>query len=243
MTLRDNLFDFNEEGGTLVGGLTPSQLANAQRYQGLANDAAQRSNAQFQNILGLDRGPTYGRDQAISDIINTYYNRGGTTGPVTSSGGGGGGGAGGGGGGGAPSPTVDLTGLKQRELDAARNAIQSRFDLVRTQLRGDLARLRTNFDFFRRALNDRLENDLRESAESASSRGILDSGVFLQQQADLQAAAADEFAQERTSRDAQVAAIRSQLKSGLLSQAAAEEASKVAEIERLYALAQLRAGR
>lgn len=152
-----------------------------------------------------------------------------------------GGGGGGGGGGGYRAPRIDLDPFRQRELSAMERLLDLKFKGVRKELRGGIAEARLarrrNIAEIERARR----RDVEASTGNAVSRGILDSGIFLRDQARIETQAAEQKSGQIADAAATIGGIRSQL--GLLSaQKAAEIASQRAQIERAYMLARLSQG-
>ena len=169
----------------------------------------------------------------------------------------GGGGGGGGGGGTARGPTIDLDPYRNKELDAMRKLLQVQTDATRTELSGERGRVSNAFERFQALRNKQLTDQLRAGRGESSRRGILDSGIFIKGQAELQNVAAGEISAEDVRSSALVNALSAQIggkynflgrgeqdygTGTLAAGRAAQEASRTAEIERAYLNARISQG-
>ena len=128
--------------------------------------------------------------------------------------------------------------FRQAEISAMRRLLDLQFAGVRTELEGTIAQTELTRDFNIAKLNREERNQQRDNLGDALSRGVLDSGIFLDAEAETATEAAEAEAFEFQSAGALIGGLRSQI--GLLrAQKAAQAASERAQIERAYLLARL----
>jgi len=138
-----------------------------------------------------------------------------------------------------------LGALKGRELSALNAMLRAKFGAVRTQLEGEKAGLELGLDNFIALRNKQRDLELTENRRDKVRRGILDSGVFLEDRTGIEAEAVDEVSREDRRVTNLLGGLASQLGPGglLQQQEAAERAQQTASIERSYLTARLSAGR
>ena len=128
--------------------------------------------------------------------------------------------------------------FRQGEIDAMRRLLDLQFAGVRTELEGTIAQTELTRDFNIAKLKREERNQQRNDLGDALSRGVLDSGIFLDAAAETATEAAEAESFESASAGALIGGLRSQI--GLLqAQKAAQAASERAQIERAYLLARL----
>jgi len=150
-----------------------------------------------------------------------------------------------GGGGGFGSLLPQLGALKGRELSALNALLRAKFGAVRTQLQGEKAGLELGLDNFIALREKQRDLELTENRRDKVRRGILDSGVFLEDRTGIEAESVDEISREDRRVTNLLGGLASQLGPGglLQQQEAAERAVQTAAIERSYLTARLSAGR
>jgi hypothetical protein len=163
----------------------------------------------------------------------------------------------GGGGGRGRGPTVNLDPYKNRELDAMKELLMQQTSATRTQLSGERASAATGFEQFQAMRQKQLGDELRANRGTASSRGILDSGIFLEDRAELENVSATEISNQDVQVTAFIDALSRQIGGtfdflgrgandygigSLESTRAAQEAAQRAQIERSYLNARIAQG-
>lgn len=147
-------------------------------------------------------------------------------------------GGGGGGGGGYNVPRIDLDPYRRAELAAMERLLNLQFRGVRQELEGTVAQRELDRDFNIAQL-ERAQRGIRKEIQGdALSRGILDSGIFLENTAESEGAYAEQYSYEQSSAAAEIGALQSQI-ALLDAQRAAQIASERAQIERAYAMARM----
>jgi len=143
-----------------------------------------------------------------------------------------------GGGGNANVARIDLDPFRRAEISSMERLLNLQFQGVRTELEGTIAQTKLTRDYD----IAKILRDLRYSSEgnqaNALQRGILDSGIFLGNQARIEGEADEAQAQTINQAAASIGALQSQI-SLLGAQKAANIASQRAQIERAYAMARL----
>ncbi len=148
------------------------------------------------------------------------------------------GGGGGGFGGGYNVPRINLDPYRTAELAAMERLLNLQFRGVRQELEGTIAQRELDRDFNIAQL-ERAQRGIRKDIQGdALSRGILDSGIFLENTAESEAAYAEQYSFEQASAAAEIGGLQSQIQL-LDAQRAAQIASERAQIERAYAMARL----
>lgn len=152
----------------------------------------------------------------------------------------GGGGAGGfiGGVGSFSTPRVNLDAARSKEIGAMERMIRLQFEGVKTELEGTLAQTELDRDFSLAQQERGLRTDTRHTRGDAMGRGILDSGIFLQNLAEVQGAAQESMAHTRNSAAAMIGGLQSQM-ALLDAQRSAQIAFERAQIERAYMMARI----
>lgn len=147
----------------------------------------------------------------------------------------------GGGGGGFRAQKVNLDKYRRAEISSSRRLIDLQFRGVRQELEGTVAQTELDRDYNLAQLSRGLRQDTQEVRGSAMSRGILDSGIFLENLAEVEGAAAETEGYERNKAAAMIGGLRSQM-ALLGAQRSAQIANERAQIERAYLMARLSYG-
>ncbi len=128
--------------------------------------------------------------------------------------------------------------IRRQQIGASKRLIDLEFEGVRKTLEGDIRQTELDRDFFVAQRERQLRGESRDVRGDALSRGILDSGIFLENLAEVETAATEEISHERNRAAALIGGYTSQI--GLLAaQRAARIASERAQIEQAYFMARL----
>jgi hypothetical protein len=131
-----------------------------------------------------------------------------------------------------------LRAIKNQQIGATTRLINLESEAVRRQLEGDVAQTTLDRDFFVAQRERQLRGESKDVRGNALQRCILDSGIFLENLAEVETAATEEISHERNRAAALIGGYRSQI--GLLAaQRAARIASERARIEQAYFMARL----
>ena len=120
-------------------------------------------------------------------------------------------GGGGGGGGTRKQKIIDLDPFKNKELDAMRELLKQRTQGTRTELTGDRARIGNAFTRFEALRLRKRDDDFGTNRSSASRRGILDSGVFEKDAAEIRNISDSDISTEDTRSTTLVNALSAQI--------------------------------
>lgn len=140
--------------------------------------------------------------------------------------------------GGFTAPRVNLDRYRNNEIAAMERMIRLQFEGVQTELEGTLAQTELDRDFSLAQQERALRKGTREVRGNAMSRGILDSGIFLENTAEVEGAAQEQMAFTRNSAAAMIGGLQSQM-ALLDAQRAAQIAFERAQIERAYMMARI----
>ena len=146
-----------------------------------------------------------------------------------------------GGNGGFRMQTINLDPYRRAELSAMERLLNLQFDAQRTQLEGTVAQTELDRDWKIANIQRNLRGQHDAIRGNALSRGILDSGIFVENFAEAETMGTEAIANQEQQAGALIGGLRSQI--GLLNaQKAAQIASQRAQIERAYAMARLQGG-
>ena len=162
----------------------------------------------------------------LNRLITQYANQSGATTPIY------------GGGGQYTVPRVNLDKYKANEIAAATRLAHLKYQGVRTELEGSIAQTELDRDRNIAGLERDLRIQTRQTRGNALARGILDSGIYLEDQAEVEGQIAEQRGYEEASAANLIGGLQSQI-SLLGAQRAAEIASQRAQIERAYLMARL----